>query len=246
MKLALTIAALVLAARPALADDDLKHGLALYKEGKYAEAVAVLAKAYAADPKPEVLFPLAQAERLSGDCKSAALHYKKILEQVGDLNVAKLVRQNLELCEPPKPEQPAQPAPPPVCETKPAEPPPPAPPPPPPPAKVVVRDVNHTDQLAVISAGGGALALGVATGLYFAMSSTKDAAGQANSLAAHNELSDRADSERTAMIVSASIGAAAIGFAVFRLATHPDAPAKTDVVVVPTAHGGAAAFTLRW
>jgi len=236
MNKSLAILALVLAARPALADDDLKAGLALYKEGKYAEAVTVLTKAYNADPKPEVLFPLAQAERLAGNCKAAAEHYKKILTEVGDLNVAKLVRQNLELCEPAPAEQPtAQ-----KCEAKPVE------TPTAPAAKVTVREVNHPDQIAVIAAGGGALALGAATGLYFAMSSTRDAAGQASSLTAHNELSDRADSERTAMIVSASIGAAALGFAVYRIATHHDTPAKSDVALIPTARGGALSFTTRW
>lgn len=245
-KIAIAAAVLALASprlvRAETADELLKRGLALYKDGKYSEAVEVLAKAYAADPKPEVMFPLAQAERLAGDCPAAAGHYKKILAQVGDLNVAKLVRQNLSLCEG------AEPVPPEKCETKPAEPehhdttttttP-----------KTIVREVDrggHTDRVAVLSASVGALALGTATGFYFASSSTRDAADQAGSLPAHNTLADRADSERTAMIVSASIGAAAIGFAAYRWLAHSDAPARTDIAVVPTTHGGAVWFTSRW
>jgi tetratricopeptide (TPR) repeat protein len=232
--------ALVLAV-PALAyadtaDDLLKKGLALYKDGKYAEAVDVLTKAYAANPKPELLFPLAQAERNAGDCKAASIHYKKILEEIADLNTAKLVRQNLALCEPAEPDKPPTEK----CETKPVE--------PPPPPKTIVREVDrggHTDQVAVASAGAGALALGIATGFYFASSSTRDAADQAGSLSAHNTLADRADSERTAMIVSAGIGAAALGFAAFRWLTHDPAP-RTDVALVPTSGGGAVWFSSRW
>lgn len=235
--------ALVLAlAVPALAyadnaDDLLKKGLALYKDGKYPEAVDVLTKAYAADPKPELMFPLAQAERLSGDCKAASIHYKKILEQIADLNVAKLVRQNLSLCEPGEPDKLGE-----KCEARAADPvPSPAP-------KTIVREVDsggHTDRIAVISAGLGALALGAATGFYFASSSTRDAADQAGSLSAHDTLADRADSERTAMVVSAGIGAAALGFAAYRWLSHDSAP-RTDVALVPTSGGGAVWFTSRW
>jgi tetratricopeptide (TPR) repeat protein len=239
---AVAIALAILAGSAPLAhaetpDEILKRGLALYKDGKYSDAVVVLAQAYALDPKPETLFPLAQAERISGDCKAAAEHYKKILEQVADLNVAKLVRQNLALCEGSEP-PPAAPAAP-KCEA-----PPPAPERARPPAPEIVHD-SQTDRVAVISAGAGALALGVATGLYFAASSTRDAADQAGSLAAHDTLADRADAERTATVVTASIGVAAIGFATYRWLTHHDAP-RTDIAIVPTTRGGAVWFTSRW
>ncbi len=233
-KLTLAVLLLATAARAETPDELLKRGLALYKDGKYAEAVVVLKQAYDADPKPEVLFPLAQAERLAGNCTAAAEHYKKILEQIGDINTAKLVRQSLELCEPPTP----TPGPAPKCEptTKAPESGPP---------KTVVREVGHTDRVAVIAAGGGALALGAAVGLYFAASSTRDAADRAGSLASHDTLADRADSERNAMIVTASIGAAALGFATFRFLTHTDAR-RTDVAVVPTSRGGAVWLTRSW
>lgn len=238
MKRAL-LAAFVLAplvAHAETADELLKRGLALYKDGNYAEAAKVLQQAYDADPKPEVMFPLAQAERLGGDCKAASAHYKKILEQIGDLNVAKLVRQNLSLCEPPEADKtPAKCEPTTVTSTAVA-----------PAAKTVVREVDHGDRIAIVSAGAGALALGVATGFYFAASSTRDAADQAGSLQAHDTLADRADSERTAMVVSASIGAAALGFAAYRWLTHDPAP-RTDVALVPGAHGGGAVWlTTRW
>ena len=240
MKRALVAAVLLapVVAHAETPDELLKRGLALYKDGKYPEAVRVLQQAYDADPKPEFMFPLAQAERLAGNCTAAAVHYKLILETIADFNVAKLVRQNLSLCE--GPETPAK------CEST-GTPAPSPTPTPAPAAKPAVTTVEHpSDKVAMVSAGAGALALGVATGFYFASSSTRDAADQAGSLAAHNELSDRADSEHTAMLVSAGIGAAAIGFAAYRWLSHDKAP-RTDVALVPGAHGGGAVWlTTRW
>jgi len=47
------------------------------------------------------------------------------------------------------------------------------------------------------------------------------------------------------MLVSAGIGAAALGFATYRWLTHAPAP-RTDVAVVPTSGGGAVWLRSRW
>ncbi len=224
------LAALLIAAT-ASADTEaelLKRGIELYKAGKYAEAVPVLAKAYDLEPKPDTLFPLAQAERQAGDCTAAAAHYKKLLTQIGDFNVAKLVQQNLALCE--KPSEPAAPA----CEDKPAAPGEPAKPITV--TKTVVRG-GGSDKLATGLAVVGTLALGVSAGLAVATKSTIDASNQAETLDVHNSLADRAIVQRDAAIAAGVVGAAALGYAVFRWVTNHDRPAA-DVAVAPAPGGG--------
>lgn len=218
--------------------DAMKKGLDLYKAGKYAEAIPHLQKAYKLDGKPETLFTLAQAQRLSGDCVEAAANYRKVIEKISDMNVGKLVQQNLSLCEPdePKPPEPkeekrdepaAEPAKPEVVE------------------KTVVREVPRTDKLAAVMFGGGMLAVGVAGGLYVAASNNADAADRAGSLEDHDLLADRATSQRTIMYVAGGVGVAMMGYAIFRWTRGSDAP-KTDVAVVPATGGGSFFVSSRW
>ena len=230
------LAAVIATAQTAGADPaaDLKRGIELYKAGKYGDAAALLKQAYEATGKPETLFSLAQAERLAGDCTSAAAHYHKVVELVSDLNVAKLVEQNLALCEPPKPAEPA-----PKSE--------PAPPPPPPEVitKTVVREVGHTDVLAALALTAGALGTGAAGGLYLAMQANRDAAGRARTLDDHVELEHRADSDRIAMVAAGAVGLAFIGLAVYRWTRSDDAP-RAEVAIAPSASGAAVWVTSRW
>jgi tetratricopeptide (TPR) repeat protein len=228
------LAAIVALARVAHADqasETLKKGIDLYKAGKYAEAIPHLEKAHKLDGKPETLFSLAQAQRLSGDCNAAAANYHKVIEQISDMNVGKLVQQNLSLCEPDAPKQPE-----PKAKEEPRDEPQDA-------AKpevverTVVRDVGHTDKLAAALFGGGMLAVGAAGGLYIAASNNADAADRAKSIEDHDLLADRATSQRTIMYVAGGVGAAMMGFAIFRWTRGGDKQ-KTDVAVVPTSAGG--------
>lgn len=219
--LAWTVIGLAGAAYADKAGDLMKKGIDQYKAGKYTDAAATLQQAYDLDHKPETLFALAQAQRLSGDCTSAAANYHKVLEQMSDVNTAKLVQQNLDLCEkaPPTPE--------------------PAPAPPPEPqivTKTVVKE-GKTDVLAASLFGAGMLSLGAAGGLYLAASSNADAADKASTLDAHNSLADKAKAEDVGMFVAAGVGVAAIGYAVFRW-THGSEP-QTEVAAMPTNGGGA-------
>jgi tetratricopeptide (TPR) repeat protein len=218
------------AAHADAAGDALKKGIDLYKAGKYAEAISQLEKAHKLDGKPDTLFALAQAQRLSGDCASAAPNYRKVIEQVSDMNVAKLVQQNLSICEPDEPKQPEpkadkrdepapEPAKPEVVE------------------RTVVREVGSTDKLAAALFGGGMLAVGVAGGLYIAASNNADAADRAKSLEDHDLLADRATSQRTIMYVAGGVGVAMMGFAIYRW-TSGGSKQKADVALVPTSAGG--------
>jgi tetratricopeptide (TPR) repeat protein len=214
------------------AGDALKKGIDLYKAGKYAEAIPYLEKAHKLDGKPDTLFALAQAQRLGGDCGSAAPNYRKVIEQVSDMNVAKLVQQNLSICEPdeprklePKAEKRDEPAPQPeAAKPEVVE-------------RTVVREVGHTDKLAAAMFGGGMLAVGVAGGLYIAASNNADAADRAKSLEDHDLLADRATSQRTIMYVAGGVGVAMMGFAIYRWTTGGD-KSKADVALVPTSAGG--------
>src|SRR6266540_6496126 len=56
------------------------RGLDYYKMKEYEAAIAEFEAAYAIDPRNEILFAQAQAERLSGDCASAVVLYRHFLE----------------------------------------------------------------------------------------------------------------------------------------------------------------------
>jgi tetratricopeptide (TPR) repeat protein len=248
--LAAAITALALVASPAAADktgDLMKQGIEAYKAGKYDEAARILAKAYELDQKPETLFALSQAERLSGDCTTAAEHYHKVIEQISDFNVAKLVQQNLSLCEksppppPPKPETATRSNATTTGDIKPDS-------PPPPPPQVITRTVTRdggTDKLTAALLGGGMLAIGVAGGLYLAAGANRDGADKALTLEDHNSLQDKANTEQTASLVAAGVGVALLGVAIYRWSTGSES-SSTGVAVVPSRGGGTFALTSRW
>lgn len=227
---AVALACLTTTAHAESAADLAKKGIEAFKAAKYDEAVKDLKQSYDLEPKPEVLYALAQAERLSGDCTSAAAHYHKVIDQMPDLNVSKLVQQNLSLCEKDQP--------------KPAEPPPapaPAPVPAPEPkivTKTVVREVSHTDKLALGMLAGGTLAVGAAIGLHLAASANDDASTKAFTRDDYNAFRDKASSERTAMYVAGVAGVAMLGVAVWRYTRHDDTK-SSEVALVPTETGGA-------
>lgn len=243
------LAAVILLGGTAAADAPgaaaLKKGVDLYKAGKYAEARVQLEKAYKADPNPNTLFTLAQAERLAGDCMAAANHYKQVISEVGDLNVAKLVQQNLRLCEPEEDEKPAPKQEPakndfePKRDTTPVE--------PRVVEKTVVVEQNKTDKLAAVLLGGGMLALGAAGGLYLAASGNSDAADLARSLPDHDALADKAKSQRTMMYVAGGAGVVMLGVAIFRFATGGTSKSETrdaGVAVTPNPNGSGASVLL--
>jgi len=232
-RLLVVVAAIVLAPVVAFADD-LKRGIELYKAGKYADAAAALAKAYDADAKPETLFALAQAERLAGDCKSAVPHYRKVLDQVSDLNVAKLVQAQLSQC---ATDEPAKVEPTKVEPVK-VEPAKVEPPPPQIVTKTVVREVRRTDQLSTSMFATGTLCLGGAAGLVVAALGSQSAADTAFTQGDYNRFENRLAAERAAAIVTAAVGVTLITVATVRWVRAGNR-AKADVAIVPTSSGGA-------
>jgi tetratricopeptide (TPR) repeat protein len=67
---------------PHLSDEAARHfrrGLAAYDAARYEDAIAEFHAAYDVEPRRELLFSWAQAERLSGDCTSAIALYRRFL-----------------------------------------------------------------------------------------------------------------------------------------------------------------------
>src|SRR5438552_2518618 len=56
------------------------HGRALHDKGDYARAIEMFKEAYVLAPSPGLLFNLAQAYRLMGNCDDAALMYHRYLD----------------------------------------------------------------------------------------------------------------------------------------------------------------------
>ena len=213
----------------------LEQGIAAYKAGKYDDAIVLIGKSYAIEPRPESLFALAQAERLAGKCDLAIPHYKKLIESSTELATVRAVQNNLALCvkdepEPPEPKPRPAPAttPPPKAETR-----------------VVVREVpGGGDAFATSMFAGGALATGGAIGLYLSSQSSLDAAADASTLDGHDRLEDRGRRDRTLSMIAAGAGVAMIGVAVVRWTIWK--PARPTVAIAPAAGGTMFVVSSPW
>lgn len=97
------LAILTLVASVARADGGSKElydrGVAAYQQHDYEAAVTAFHDAYELDPRPEILFAWAQAERLGGDCAHAVIHYRKFLDGHPPAVQAKAAQGPLERCE---------------------------------------------------------------------------------------------------------------------------------------------------
>src|SRR5215471_6877228 len=67
-----------------------EQGLAHYNVGEYDKAVDEFKRAYLLSKTPALLFNIAQAQRLKGDCKEALQSYKAYLRADPSANRAKI------------------------------------------------------------------------------------------------------------------------------------------------------------
>ena len=72
-----------------------EQGLRHYEAGQYGRAVAAYRKAYALVPVPGILFNLAQAYRLRGDCRRAHRAYRSFLRAAPGTPEAKLAEEHI-------------------------------------------------------------------------------------------------------------------------------------------------------
>jgi tetratricopeptide (TPR) repeat protein len=202
------------------------RGLEYYKLKEYEAAISEFEAAFAIDPRFEILFAQAQAERLSGDCASAVVLYRRFLASDPPAVHAEAARASLDKCETalrsgPDGEKAAQdekaaPATPPPVENAPApvEASRPAPAPEQAPGKPFYKDVLG-DSLA----GVGLVGIGVGVAFYVMSSSDASAADDATTYSEHARLLDRAEDRRTIALVGLGAGTALVAGAVIRWAT---------------------------
>ena len=69
-----------------------------FNEENFAEAARLLEKAYLIEPKPELLYPWAQAERNQGNCDIAIDLYEQFLDSGAKGEFADAAKQNIERC----------------------------------------------------------------------------------------------------------------------------------------------------
>ncbi|HEY2746920.1 MAG TPA: hypothetical protein VGL86_19995 [Polyangia bacterium] len=82
------------------------EGLADFKAGRYAEAIESFAASYAIAPAPLLLFDIAQAHRLLGECDQAQQYYERYLVAAPDAKNRAVVEAHLgevRACAEPKP-----------------------------------------------------------------------------------------------------------------------------------------------
>jgi tetratricopeptide (TPR) repeat protein len=197
------------------AKEHLERGLAGYTAKDYAGAIKDLRLAYALDPRPEILFAWAQAERLYGRCSQASKLYDRFLKSKPSAQQAAAARTGIERCEgqpdttPADPEDVEQPAPQPAQE-QPEQPPAAAPPPPRPRVDAVGLGLLGVG-VALGAVGGGLLGAG------------ERKAKQLGDVATYDEYADGSGPVRTLRIaggVLAGVGGALIVGGLVKLLVH--------------------------
>src|SRR5262245_1184185 len=115
MPLVLLVLALLIGVRGAYADsksDAKQHfeaASAAHKAGKFRDALTELMTAYALDPKPELLYAIAQVHVKLGQCPQAITFYERFLAGNPKPEHAARARKAIDVCKtnppPPEPEQ---------------------------------------------------------------------------------------------------------------------------------------------
>lgn len=216
----LSSALVALALAPAAMDGEARErfdqGLASYTNKEYAEAVKQFRLAYALDPRAEILFAWAQAERLYGRCSRSTKLYKRFLASRPSEQQAEAARQGVERCKDQADTAPGDPddldkLAPPVAEAEP-EPEPVAPSPEPPPKQQARVDPAGLGLLV-----GGVVVGGVGGGLLGAGASR---ARGLDDVGAYDEYADGAAQVRTFRVVGgvlAGVGGALIVAGIVRV-----------------------------
>jgi tetratricopeptide (TPR) repeat protein len=236
--LALLVLALAIAAAPSAARGQQPTGAAeLYRLGveaydrqDYARAAQLFSDCHARSGDPSLLFNIAQAHRLAGDCEAAAGHYRRFLEAMPEAPnradaEAKLA--DMERCarERSEPEPEPAPAAPPITEVREAP-----------------RDRRPASPAGLWVAAGGGLVLGASAFFWYR---AWDADRELDRLweeggvyDQHQQaLADRMKSSRTIAIVTTAAGAAAVaGGLVYHFFLRPR-PERPTAVVQPTPGG---------
>lgn len=263
------VLAMLLAAAPAAAvprntvKAHIDKATKAHKEGKFEVALDELKAAYALDPKPDLLFAIAQVYVKLDKCADAIAHYEKFLAATKDAQAKQVVAQAIDACKAklaaaePKPE----PAPEPVVEPKPEPAPEPkpepvsAPKPEPAPAPAPTPDTGtafvagrgtpvgrspwYKDPLGDALVGGGAVAGVVALVMRSGAQREADkaAAGGIDETAYRDHVDKSQSKEKVALILGVTAGVLVTG-GVVRYLTRSTRQETSRVGVAPTRDGG--------
>ncbi len=222
------------------AETHVQRGVEFYAEKQYELALVEFRAAYALDPRPDYLFALAQAERLSGDCPSAVVYYREFLATDPAQEQAKVARINAARCERALESGPTgQPAETDVALRKADEvaepeaaPEPmvlaasPAPPPSP----------WYTDPLGDALLATGAVAVLAGGGFLLAAENAEGKASDATTYDAYSASLNTARSRRTIGALSLAGGALLTGAAIYRFVRR-EPERRTTLVAAPTSGG---------
>jgi tetratricopeptide (TPR) repeat protein len=218
----------------------LDRASALHTEGKLPEVLRELTLAYSLDPKPDLLYAIAQVHVQLGQCEQAILFYERFLSTQPDVVPAAAASEAIEVC---------RTAPGSVATTAAA---PPAELQPPPSPQVERgpgrRDRWYTDKLGGVLLAGG-IALGaVAAPLYLSARGDLDDAESAGDYEAHGELVESARGKRGIAVVLAAGGGVLVGAAVVRylLRRPPSSGARAGIGIAPAPGGGLATWSGRF
>jgi tetratricopeptide (TPR) repeat protein len=219
----------------------LERGLRLFDTQEYAAAIAEFKAAYQIEAHPDFLYALAQAQRLSGNCRDAVNAYRSFLRAGPPEEEASLARENLGKCETILREEEAKPAPsPPVASSPPA--PGPAPPAQPPQIAPAARSRPssgdrspfYTDALGDVLCGVGLVGL-VLGGTFWGLAIDRAASADDGTFDDYEAAVDSAEELRAAAVIAAVAGAGFVTAGVIRFATRPDdrQPASVAASLAP-------------
>ena len=217
------------------AEKHFNRALKLYNDKDFAGAAAEFEKAYEIDPRFDIKFAWAQAERLAGNCPKAIELYQELRAEpnLTDDDQRALL-EGLERCDFGK-----KPEPEPEPEPEPQIQPPPAAPPPAP-----EGSPWYTDPIGDALLITGIVGVGVGGGLWLVSSLDASAAENAATYETHVALESRARDRRFIAIASLGLSAALLTGAVVRYLTRDDgsgdAPATRAGVWATPGGGGVA------
>jgi tetratricopeptide (TPR) repeat protein len=220
-----TLLLLIALVSPAFADgaaDHIAAGKRAFADQRYAEAAAEFRAAYDLQPDPKLLYSIAQAQRMAGDCTGAIASYEAFIATKSDPKLSEFSKENIARC---KELLAKEPPPPPPPVEQPAEPPPPAPPvekpretamPPPverPPAPAGAAPW-YRDYVGDALLGGGAAAIVVGGVVWLGGRSAARAANDASDYATFVAKRDAAASAVTKQAVGIGVGIAGVALAI--------------------------------
>jgi len=257
----------VLAATPAYADTaseataHAEAGKKAFAAGKYGEAITEFRAANALQADPKLLYAIAQAQRMSGDCRAAIASYEEFIQSKADPKLVEYSQANITRC---KEQLAKEPAPDPTPDPKPDPTPDPKPDPQPdhPAAPTTVgstepqpqpqpppqRDTGPSWTSDWIGHGlvGGGLAMGViGTILWTGGRSDAAAANDATDYASFIAKRDAADGALTKQRIGIALGVAgvaALGYGVY----HYKTSSKKEVRITAGPSAGGGTVTARW